>query len=371
MKTITKILTLLVVALAFLAAPATVHAQDGGDDGKVVMGGSYRLNSGETLNGSLAVFGGEATIDESALVNGDVVLSGGTLSVSGEINGDIAVLGGTVFLSSTAEVHGDIRSLGGTVNKDPAARVDGTISSGPSDLNFNLPRRFPFSIFPNGMGDVLTPIWQFMVSILQALVMASIAVLVAMFAPAPTQRVAASIISQPLVTGAIGLLTLFVAPVLIVLLSITIILIPVSLIAVLALVIAVTFGWIALGLEIGQRMGASMFHTQWTAPVAAGIGTLVLSLISAVASIIPCIGWLVPFVIAVLGLGGVLASKFGTQVYFRPVSTSMSVPAAAAAPARPQQYQPPATSAQVYEAPSNELPDVDDPNDPQRPQNSL
>lgn len=375
MKTFLRLLTLLVIVLALLAAPAAVHAQDG-DDGKVVMGGSYRLRSGETLNGPLAVFGGEATIDQGARVNGDVAIMGGTVTIHGSINGNIAVMGGTIFLSSTAVVDGDIRTLGGTVNQDPGAQINGTVSSGPSDFNFDLPR-----VIPRGVDNIVTPIWQFMLSILQAFVMAAVAVLVVMFAPKPTERVATSITSQPLVTGAIGLLTLILAPVVIVIVAITIIGIPVSLLALLALAIAGAFGWIALGLELGQRMGMSLFRSNWTTPVAAGVGTLVLSLVSGVASIIPCVGWVVPSVIAILGLGGVLASKFGTQVYSRPTSTTPSAPATYTRPA-PAAYTPPApyeppveptveppAGAQVYDAPASEsLPDADGPQPPETPQ---
>lgn len=376
MKTFLRLFTLIVIALALLAAPVAVHAQDGGD-GKVVMGGSYRLRSGETLNGPLAVFGGEATIEQGARVNGDVAVMGGTLTIHGNINGSVAVMGGTIFLSSTAVVEGDIRTLGGTVNQDPGAQIKGTVSSGPSDFNFNLPR-----IVPRSIDNIVTPIWQLMLSILQAFVMAAVAVLVVMFAPKPTERVAASVTAQPLVTGAIGLLTLILAPVVIVIVAITIIGIPISLLALLALAIAGAFGWIALGLELGQRMGVSLFHTNWTAPVAAGIGTLVLSLISGVASIIPCVGWVVPFVVAMLGLGGVLASKFGTQVYTRPTSAAIApvtypsaAPAAYTSPAPPQTpapYEPPAETpagAQAYDAPGSEpLPDADGSLPPEPPQ---
>lgn len=375
MKTFFKLLTLLVIVLALLAAPTSAYAQDG-NDGKVVMGGSYRLKAGETLNGSLAVFGGEATIDEGARVNGDVVLSGGTLTVNGEIQGNVAVIGGTVFLSGTALVNGDIHTLGGNVNRDPGAQITGTISSGPSDLNFNLPR-----VIPNGVNNIINPIVQFMLSILQAFVMAGIAVLVVMFAPAPTQRVAASVTAQPLVTGAIGLLTLILAPVVVVIVAITLIGIPIALLALLALAIAGAFGWIALGLELGQRMGTSLFRANWTAPVAAGIGTLVLSLIAGLASIIPCVGWTVPFVIAMLGLGGVLASKFGSQLYRRPTSAPAAAVTTYVPPAQP--YTPPASpqspatytpagGAQVYDISTDEpLPDTDGPRPDEPPQDNL
>jgi hypothetical protein len=164
------------------------------------------------------------------------------------------------------------------------------------------------------------------------------------------------------------LLTLIVAPVLIVLLAITLILIPVALLALLALVLLVAYGWIAVGLELGQRMGASLFHTNWTPPVAAGIGTLVLSLLAAVVGVIPCVGWLLPFLVIIVGLGGVLASKFGAQVYSRPVTMtttyapSVSTPAAsvttpvapATTPAAPVITPAESGGAQTFTAPPDE-----------------
>ncbi|HEX2978684.1 MAG TPA: polymer-forming cytoskeletal protein, partial [Anaerolineaceae bacterium] len=140
MKTSSRIAILLLVLVALLAAPTTVFAQDGGD-GKVIFGGTYRLNSGETLNGALAIFGGEATLEENSRVNGDVALSGGTLTVRGEINGDIAVLGGAVFLEDTARVTGDINTLGGKVNRSPGADVEGNITNGPNNFSLPIPSR--------------------------------------------------------------------------------------------------------------------------------------------------------------------------------------------------------------------------------------
>ena len=48
------------------------------------------------MNGDLLVFGGSATIEEGATVNGSVVLFGGNLTVKGTVNGDVAITGGSV-----------------------------------------------------------------------------------------------------------------------------------------------------------------------------------------------------------------------------------------------------------------------------------
>ena len=61
-------------------------------DDKVVMGGSYVLEAGETLPGNLIVIGGNATIEEGATVSGDVILLGGQVSVSGVITGNLNLI---------------------------------------------------------------------------------------------------------------------------------------------------------------------------------------------------------------------------------------------------------------------------------------
>lgn len=332
MKTISRIALLIVVLAALLALPAPTFAQNGGD-GKVVFGGTYALRKGEVLNGSLAVFGGEATLEEGSLVNGDIALSGGMLSINGEVRGNVAILGGSVIIGDTAVIRGDITTLGGSISQSPKAKIEGNVSQGPSNFSFNLPRNIGVPDLRFNFNPFASIAW----AIFQAFVLAAIAVVVALLLPNPTRRVAASITGEPLVAGGIGLLSAILLPIVLVLLTITIILIPVTILAVIAAVALFIFGWVALGLELGERMATSLFHTQWTPPVAAGIGTLTLSLISSVAAIIPCIGWLVPFVIGVIGFGGVLASKIGTQIYRRYTLP----PAPSAAPAGPMAPVPP------------------------------
>jgi hypothetical protein len=164
-----------------------------------------------------------------------------------------------------------------------------------------------------------------------ALTLAALAAVVALLLPKPTDRVASAVVTQPLLSGGLGLLTILVAPALFILLVITIILSPLGLIGILVLGIGMVFGWIALGLEIGRRE-ASLFKAEWAAPVAAGVGTLTLSLISAMVGLIPCIGWVAPVLAAIVGLGGVVLSQFGTQ---NPTNPSRPAPVMPAAPLYP------------------------------------
>lgn len=305
-------LILLLTAVLLLAFPGQALAQRPSGD-QVVFGGQFTLEDGEIINGNLAVFGGSALLEEGSRVNGSVAVMGGSVDIHGEVNGSINVIGGSVYLSETAHVRGDIVTVGGDVDREPGAQVDGSSRrSDPED--FRLPQFTRPGQFTPNIGVNLRPIGAFLWFIFQSLALSALAVLVALFLLAPTQRVSQTIIVQPVISGAMGFLTLIIAPALLLLLAVTIILIPLSLLGFLALAVALVFGWIAVGLEVGHRL-AGLFKTAWTAPISAGLGTLVLTIVASAIWQIPCIGWVAPFVVAMMGLGGVIMSRFGTRTY--------------------------------------------------------
>ena len=82
------------------------------------------------MEGDLAVIGGQAIIEEGATVDGDVVVMGGSLTVSGKIDGDIAIFGGEVDLTRSAMVDGDVMTLCGSVRRAPGAEVTGEVKEG-------------------------------------------------------------------------------------------------------------------------------------------------------------------------------------------------------------------------------------------------
>jgi hypothetical protein len=363
MKYLSKLsLILLLVLTAVFAFPGQAHAQ-GPDDGKVVFGGTYRLAAGETLNGSLAIFGGTATLEKGSKVNGSVVITGGTLEIQGEVSGDITTVGGALTIGDSAHLHGSIYTVGGALNRAPGAEIDGSIVSGaPNDFSIPTPNlnRNLFNLNLNPLTDMLG---RTIAVIFQSFAMAVLALLVAMFLLQPTERVLGAINAQPIISGAFGLLTVIVAPALLLLLAITLILIPVSAVGAMLLVVAFAFGWIALGLELGRRM-AEMFKVQWGAPVEAALGTLILSLIVSLIAQIPCIGWLAAPILGMIGLGGVVLTRFGTQAYTGsapaaaapyPVAPVVSPMAPVVPPASPRATAAPAP-VHVYEVPAEPEP---------------
>ena len=136
----------------------------------------------------------------------------------------------------------------------------------------------------------------------------------ALFLFKPIERVADTAVSRPMMSFFIGLLSVIVVPALMALLIITLILSPFGLLGFIMLGVAMLFGWIAIGYEVGKRIALSL-KVEWAAPVVTGLGVLVLSLVSELINFndfIRCIGWLLPAFISLLGLGAVVISRFGT-----------------------------------------------------------
>jgi hypothetical protein len=306
------------VTLVMLLIPSTAFARELFDD-RVVAGGTFRLESGETLDGSLIIFGGTATTEADSVVEGDVVVLGGIVSVNGYVEGNLVGVGGVVNLNENAIVDGDLTTVAATLNRNPGAQVNGQVITGidipalsvlPSTIDIPSFTRFEPAISPAAF-----TFWRIFWFIFRTILWGALAALVTMFLPNQTTKVSDAIIDQPLTTGGVGLLAVIVVPIILVLLAITCILSPVSLLGALAIVIAWAFGRIAIGLEIGRRIAKS-FDKDWPVPLAAGVGTFGLALVvDSAGTFIDCVGWLLPTVVGLFGLGGVILTRFGTSSY--------------------------------------------------------
>jgi len=290
MKNLTRILLVWVVLAAVLAFfPDRANAEalraetfpvdvpwaqtQIGNDSPVVFGQNYTLASGQSIK-DLIVFGGNAAIMPGSRVMGDVLIFGGNLDVSGTVQGGITSFGGNVTINDTAVISGVLNTVGGNRFVSPEAKIGGQISD-PSQLPF----RFPTTIFgPNSsinLGPGVTLIW----AVFLSLILAALAVVVSLFLPTPTANVAHTLTGEPIISGGVGLLTLVIAPAIFLVLAITIVLIPLAVLFLLVFGVSVVFGWIAMGMALGDRL-ANLFRAQWAVPVSAGIGTLTLSMIT-------------------------------------------------------------------------------------------
>ena len=357
MKHIARITSLVLLALLALVPMQSVAAKGSTFDGQVIFGQSYTLKSGETLNGDLLVFGGSATLEEGSIVNGSVVLFGGNLVVNGQVSVDVAVTGGSVVIGATAHILGNLTTVGASLERAEGSQIDGEIfntatswiGNGSNGNNPVTPVIPSAPVVPN-IHLNFEPFGSLLNAFGQALGLAVLAMLVMLFLAPHADRVAHAIIVQPLTTGGVGLLTVIAAPITLLLLTVTIILIPVVVLVVIALLVASVFGWIAIGYEIGQRFTRAI-HQNWHPAFSAGLGVFALTLVAQAMTGIPvlnCVGWLVPFLLGLAGLGAVIMTRFGTQSVMAPAAVEPAplAPVAPAAPAMPEpevpEIEPPA-----------------------------
>jgi hypothetical protein len=147
----------------------------------------------------------------------------------------------------------------------------------------------------------------------RALAVAALGMLLTLFFQPQFERAGDAIISQPVLAGSFGLLVVAVAPLVILIMIVTLILIPVAAIVALLIPLAWLFGVIALGQEVGDRFTKAINQT-WVPVLSTGFGTFLLMVLGGFIGLVPCVGWLVPFLVALMGMGGVVMTWFGTRL---------------------------------------------------------
>ena len=349
-------LTTLILLLALLFVPtASAHAQspDGGD--VFLLGQNYTLSSDETLDGSLAVIGGNVMIEEGAKVNGDVFVVGGSLTINGDVDGDVAIIGGNMTVSAeidgdvvivggqavlteTTVIDGNVTTMGGQVEKEPGAEITGTITNNAPPVNIPDVPDVPDAPNPPEVPNVpeptidlnVNPLWGILNVIWRALAVAAIGMLLTLFLQPQLERVADAITRQPVMAGSFGLLAVVVTPLTLLIMVVTLILIPVAIVVALLVPLAWLFGMIALGQQVGERFTKAI-NQSWADVLSTGFGTFLLVLVVGFIGLIPCIGWLLSFIVTLFAIGGVVMTWFGTRAApgrIVPPSAPMEVPPA-------------------------------------------
>jgi hypothetical protein len=328
--------------LALLLLPARpAHAWNGPLEGRVVIGESFTLKSGETLSGDLVVLGGTAVVEKGAVVEGSIVIIGGSLKLDGEAQADIVLIGAQADLGDTARVAGDLVPVGSQLERAEKAFIGGSVITNipaPQIQIQNEPGSItPPSLPPPSQFEIdFHPFWELANVFFRAFAVAALAMLVIMFLQPQVERVSQTIVAQPFLAASVGLLTVPLALAGMAILALTILLIPVAFVVAIALVLAWLFGIIALGQEVGERF-AQATHQTWAPVLTAGFGAFLLMLVVGAVGLVPCVGWLMPLLTGFLGLGGVMMTWFGTRAFYRPV---LAAPPAVAGPGEP----PPAAS---------------------------
>ncbi|MBI5304626.1 MAG: polymer-forming cytoskeletal protein [Chloroflexi bacterium] len=355
MKRILVVLVMLVF-VAFAATPAFAQGSRAGDrvctsgstviradetvNSVLLFGCGARIQSGAQVRRDIVSSGGDVVIEDKAVVQNDIVVFGGNLDIAGEVLGDVAVFGGNITLESTAVIGGNVAPIGGNLDRKEGAVVRGTVSRGTSGIT---PPRAPTPPTPfsyNWFANPINVFFGFVRVVLGVIALAAVGALTVAFWPSQTKQVAQVAQGSALPSLGVGCLTWIAVIVLSLLLVITICGIPFAVFVWLAIIIATLVGWVALGWLVGERvMNALHVRQADNVVIAAVVGVFLLALLSAA----PIIGWLAGLIVAIMGLGAVVLTRFGTRAYpsLAPATVTPTLPTPPAPPVAPTPPAPP------------------------------
>ncbi|RCK73760.1 MAG: hypothetical protein ANABAC_2833 [Anaerolineae bacterium] len=309
MKRIVLFACLMAVFVA-LFIPFAVLA-GGVRESKVVFGGEFILKENEVLAGDLVVFGGKAELRESSEVQGNIAFFGGELTCSGSVTGDVVGFGGKIALQQSAQVGGDVLLYGSTYQQEEGARVVGQVLQFESLRPFSAVYPFRFEL-PNL--DWLTRGWtKWSGFLFRVFAWSALAILGGLLFPRVLERISNVVRGQAFIAWVVGLVSVVVISIGIILLAITLILSPIAFLGFILAVLGWFFGILAVGLETGRRLAEALRQT-WSLPITAGVGTfLLVFVINGVSALVPCVGWIVPFSVGLIGFGAVILTQFGLK----------------------------------------------------------
>jgi hypothetical protein len=252
------------------------------------------VNSGEVICSNITSFGGTVVIQ--GVVNGNVVTFNGDVVISGRVYGNITLYGGNVLWQDGARVDGDIHVCGGRW-MGTASRLHGTVFDCTQDVGRLV----------LGDGGASFRFWSILTWVILGLFLTSLL-------PEHVMIVRTTVKSKMRRSLVLGLLTVLLAPAVLMVLVALIISLPLAILIVIGLIAAWALGIVAIGWILGEYIlrVVALHHNKRSMQVVVGLAALAL------AGSLPYIGWFVTIGAGLIGLGAVFLSRFGTRLYSQP-----------------------------------------------------
>jgi len=258
-------------------------------------GGVVVVDTRETECGNLTTFGGTVAIN--GVVKGNIVAFNSNVVIRGTVDGNIELYGGNVILQSGSHVHGDINLYGGHWTQSTGTQIDGAVIDRTEHIDSLL----------LGHGGFRFSIWSLLIWV-------ALGILFTSLFPEHVMLVRTTVISKVRRSFVIGLLSILLAPPVLVVLIALVLSIPLAIIVGLGLIAAWALGTVAIGWHIGDYIMRKVAPHQNTRLMQIVVGLTVLVL----AGSLPYIGCLITIGAGLLGLGAVFLSRFGTRLYDQP-----------------------------------------------------
>jgi hypothetical protein len=247
--------------------------------------------------------GSDVTVEEGRKVR-NVIVVGGQITIDGFVENNVIAVGGsasTIVLTKTAVVGGNVISIGGIVVRGRGAEVQGDVTEINSD---------EISVaITNALSDDWEG-WSWIMAIVSLSIFICIlllTLLIVHFLPKPIRTISTAIKETPLkviLWGTVGLILIVPLAALLTFSVVGIVLIPLEITIVLC---AVILGFIAVSQLIGEKMFLFFKRHDQTIARETIWGLIILWIIGW----LPYVGWMLKVFAIVLGLGGVLITRFG------------------------------------------------------------
>lgn len=284
---------------------------------------TYRLRSGESLDGDQVWVGSNLALDQGSAVNGSVTLIGDRVTAGGLVSGDLTAIASDFTLDSTARITGDLTYCADRASIHDRAQVDGERRNEcTNDRCSALDRGAATG------GDRWQP--TFLTRLLgvvgRTLFLGGVAGLGTVLFPAGLRRMSFSMRSAPYASAGIGFLTLVAAGgisavyVLSLILVLPLLALPLFLLVWLALGLALLLGWAAFAHPVGGWILRRAGVADQPPMVQAVVGGLALGVAVTVwdlFGITSWIGWLAALIVSAIALGAVILTRLGTRAYPR------------------------------------------------------
>ena len=251
---------------------------------------------------NIVEIGKDVTIEEGTKVN-NVLVIGGQVTVDGVVENNVVTIDGSVVLTGKAVVGGNVFVLGGITVRGKGSEVHGNITEFNAD---DISAAIANALSEEWEG------WSWIFAVISVSIFLGVlllTILTVFLIPKPIRLISSAIMEKPFKVTLWGLGGLILVVPLAVLLAVSIVgivLIPLEMTIVLC---AVLLGFIAVSQLVGRKLFAvlkrhdqgMMRETIW--------GLIVLWLIGW----IPYVGMMIKMCSIILGLGGVLLTRFGTN----------------------------------------------------------
>ncbi|QZA88166.1 hypothetical protein K0C01_10255 [Salinarchaeum sp. IM2453] len=277
---------LLIIALLMISAGGA-----GIETTELMIEGEHEITEHD---GALIVGDATVTVPADESISGPVYIIGGELQVQGSIEDDVTQLAGILIVESSGSIDGEFQHIGGT--KEIAG---GALIVEQSTLEFTPADPDPVAAY--------TPI------VVMTVVLAIAGAWLSRTHQHLLNTVGSAARNYPVISLSVGTLLAVTFLVLFVFMAFTLVLLPVSIIGLLAGMLVIAYGIIALGYLIGQQIDTSR------SGLATALGIVAVMMFLQVIGILPVLGDIIAIGLLLIGLGAVIITYFGLQE-FEPVS---------------------------------------------------